>query len=195
MSASTLSSRAAREQAAFRALLEAMARPGTVGRVEPHERGGPFAAALALLQALVDHEVSFAVVPDLETAREPLLRYTGSRAFPPGRADFLLCHGAGVAEGLRAARSGDLEYPDRGATVLAMVASVGDAPGAGERLRLAGPGVPGSIDVWVDGFTAEHRSLFAERNRAVPNGVDAVLVAADGRFTCLPRYTRIEGAD
>jgi phosphonate C-P lyase system protein PhnH len=219
MSAPALSVRGAREQAAFRALLEAMARPGTVGRAEPHPEGGPFGAALGLLEALLDHEVSFAVVPDADAAREPLLRYTGSRAFPPERADYLLCHGAeGIAAGLRAAKEGELEYPDRSGTVVALVSAVSARPGRalgesggrphpprawtalpllpegeGERpLTLAGPGVRTTVDVWVDGFTAEHRRLFAQRNAAVPNGVDVVLVAPDGRFTCLPRYARIQ---
>jgi alpha-D-ribose 1-methylphosphonate 5-triphosphate synthase subunit PhnH len=186
-----LSPRGAREQSAFRALLEAMARPGTVGRVDPHPGGGPFAAPLALLESLLDHEVTFAVVPDADAAREPLLRYTGSRASPPERADYLLCHGAdGIAAGLRAAKDGELEYPDRSGTLVALVESVG----AGDVLWLAGPGVRTTVDVRVGGFTAEHRQLFAERNASVPTGVDLVLIDADGRFTCLPRYTRIQEA-
>jgi alpha-D-ribose 1-methylphosphonate 5-triphosphate synthase subunit PhnH len=130
-----LSPRGAREQSAFRALLEAMARPGTVGRVDPHPGGGPFAAPLALLESLLDHEVTFAVVPDADAAREPLLRYTGSRASPPERADYLLCHGAdGIAAGLRAAKDGELEYPDRSGTLVALVESVG----AGDVLSCCG---------------------------------------------------------
>jgi alpha-D-ribose 1-methylphosphonate 5-triphosphate synthase subunit PhnH len=194
MTVPTLSVRAAREQGAFRRLLEAMARPGRVERVDPHPEGGPFAAALGVLESLLDHEVTFAVVPDDQGARELLLRYTGSRAAPPERADFLLGHGEGVAGALGAAKPGELEYPDRSATVVALVAVVSERTGAGERLRLAGPGVPDTIDVWVDGFPAPLRALRDERNRGLPNGVDLVLVAPDGRFTCLPRYTRVEGA-
>jgi alpha-D-ribose 1-methylphosphonate 5-triphosphate synthase subunit PhnH len=187
-----LSRRAAREQSAFRALLEAMARPGTVGRIAPHPEGGSFAAPIAVLEALLDHEVGFALVPDHDAARETLLRYTGSRVQTPERADYLLCHGAeGIAAGLRAAMDGQLEYPDRSGTVVALVASVSGREGAGEMVRLAGPGVRTTAEVWVDGVTREHRSLFVERNRSVPNGVDLVLVASDGCLTCLPRYTRI----
>lgn len=190
MSIPILTTRAAREQASFRVLLHAMARPGTVGKIAPHEQGGPFAPAVALLESLLDHEVSFAVLPDQVVAREPLLRYTGSRIFPAEQADFLLCHGPGIVRGLQVARLGDLEYPDRSATVVALVTSVGTT---GERLTLSGPGISGEIDVWVDGFTIEHQRLFVKRNAVVPNGVDVVLVAPDGHFTCLPRYTRIKG--
>lgn len=195
MSLPTLSERGLREQQAFRRLLEAMARPGTVAEVAPHAEGGRFAAPVALLEALLDHEVSFAVVPDADEARQPLLRYTGSRAFAPERADFLLCHGPGIAEGLRVARDGELEYPDRGATVVALVDAVDASGRLGERLTLSGPGVNGSIDVWVAGFGRAEQSLFLSRNAGVPQGVDVVLVAPEGRFTCLPRYTRIRGLE
>lgn len=195
MTPPTLSERAAREQGAFRRLLEAMARPGTVAEVAPHADGGRFAAPLALLEALLDHEVSFAVVPDADDARQPLLRYTGSRAFPPERADFLLCHSEGISEGLRSARDGELEYPDRSATVVALVDAVDAGGNRGERLTLAGPGVNGTIDVWIAGFGGAEQALFAQRNAGLPQGVDLVLVAPDGRFTCLPRYTRIPSVE
>ncbi|HEY3080146.1 MAG TPA: phosphonate C-P lyase system protein PhnH [Chloroflexota bacterium] len=192
MTVPTLSSRVAREQASFRAVLDGMARPGTIGRLARYGPGGAFAPAVQLLEALLGHGVSFAVLPDAPEPREALLRRTGSRVYPPQEADFLLCHGPGIAEGLRAARDGRLEYADRGATLIALVPSVASVAGGGTRLTLAGSGVPGGRDVWVDGFTAEHRALFAQRNRAVPLGVDLVLVALDGAFTCLPRATRIE---
>jgi alpha-D-ribose 1-methylphosphonate 5-triphosphate synthase subunit PhnH len=188
-----LGARAEREQVAFRALLDAMARPGTVGRVRPHAEGGDMAAAVALLEAVLDHEVAFALLPDDLATREALLRYTGSRLAAPERADFLLCRGAGLDEGLRVAREGELEYPDRSATVVALVGAVAAAPVAGEPLRLSGPGVNGSIELWVAGFTAGQRAAFAARNSGRPLGLDLVLVAPDGRFTCLPRYTRIAG--
>jgi alpha-D-ribose 1-methylphosphonate 5-triphosphate synthase subunit PhnH len=191
----TLGARAEREQVVFRRLLDAMARPGTVARVAPHPEGGALAAAVALLEAVLDHEVTFALLPEAPAVRDALLRYTGSRVAAPAQADFLLCHGSGLDEGLRVAREGELEYPDRSATIVALVEAVAATPAAGEGLRLAGPGVNGSIDVRVAGFTAAQRSAFADRNRGVPLGVDLVLVAPDGRFTCLPRYTRIAGVE
>jgi alpha-D-ribose 1-methylphosphonate 5-triphosphate synthase subunit PhnH len=191
----TLGARAEREQLAFRALLDAMARPGTVARVAPHAEGGEMAAAVALLEAVLDHEVAFALLPDDPPTRDALLRYTGSRVAAPERADFLLCRGPGLDEGLRVARDGELEYPDRGATIVALVDAVAAGPVAGEPLRLAGPGINGSIEVWVAGLTAAQRSAFADRNGGLPLGVDLVLVAPDGRFTCLPRYTRIAGVE
>jgi alpha-D-ribose 1-methylphosphonate 5-triphosphate synthase subunit PhnH len=191
----TLGARAEREQVAFRALLDAMARPGTVGRVRPHAEGGELAAAVALLEAVLDHEVAFALLPEAPAARDALLRYTGSRVAAAEQADFLLCRGPGLDEGLRVARHGELEYPDRSATIVAVVDGVADTTAAGEALRLAGPGVNGAIELRVTGFTAAQRSAFARRNRGVPLGVDLVLVAPDGRFTCLPRYTRIAGVE
>ena len=188
-----LSRRAAREQSAFRAVLDAMSRPGTVGQVEPHDQGEHFAAALTVLESLLDHEVTFAVLPEAPIASDPLLRYTGSRVAAPEQADFLLCHGPGIAEGLRAAKVGDLEYPDRSGTIVALVDTIGKLTHQSERLRLSGPGIRDFQDIDVAGFTSAHQTLFARRNVGAPIGIDAILVAPDGRFICLPRYTRIEG--
>jgi alpha-D-ribose 1-methylphosphonate 5-triphosphate synthase subunit PhnH len=44
--------------------------------------------------------------------------------------------------------------------------------------------------VWVQGLSLEARDLLRERNAQVPLGIDLVLVAEDGAFTCLTRYTR-----
>jgi alpha-D-ribose 1-methylphosphonate 5-triphosphate synthase subunit PhnH len=190
-----LSARAAREQRVFRALLERMARPGTIGQVAPHEQGGAFAPAVALLEAVLDHEVSFAVLPDSAEAREPLLRYTGSRVFKPERADFLLCRAGGIVDALARAKHGELEYPDRSALVVALIAGVSAELDLPNQLDLSGPGINGAVALSVDGFGRDLQAAFARRNRGVPLGVDLVLVAPDGRFTCLTRYTRIAGQE
>ena len=188
------SERAAREQRTFRAVLDGMARPGTIHALEPHPSGGPACYAVTLLEAVLDHEVTFAVLPDESTAREPLLRYTGSRAVPAGRADWLLGQGTGIASALVTAKEGDLEYPDRNATVVALVESVSETPVSGERITLAGPGIRDTIELWVSGFSAEDRARFAARNQGLPLGIDLILLGPDGRFACLPRYTRFVDA-
>jgi alpha-D-ribose 1-methylphosphonate 5-triphosphate synthase subunit PhnH len=195
LSAPTLSVRAAREQGAFRVLLDRMARPGTIGQVEPHPSGGESAAVVTLLESLLDHEVSFALLPDDPLLREPLLRYTGSRLYPPEQADFVVARDAvGIQAALQVAKRGELEYPDRSATVVCAVEAVRAEPGIGARLRVTGPGVNGSIELSVAGFDAAARDIFTARNRDVPLGIDLVLVASDGRFTCLTRYTRLGAA-
>jgi alpha-D-ribose 1-methylphosphonate 5-triphosphate synthase subunit PhnH len=195
MSTPFLTPRAAREQRVFRALLNAMARPGTVHTANPHPQSGRFAAAVSLLEAVLDHEVTFAIVPEQADLTDTLLRLTGSYVAPPDQADYLLGEGGGVLRALQQAKEGTAEFPDKSATVLAVVAALSAAPGGGLPLKLAGPGIRETRTVWVDGFAPECRGAFVERNRDLPMGIDLVLVAPDGAFTCLTRYTRLLGED
>lgn len=188
-----LTPRAGREQQSFRAAMNAMARPGSIDRLPLHPQGGSFAPVVSLLEALLDHEVSFAVLPAQAAVIDTLLRLTGSRVETPSRADYLLCRGEGILAGLRTAGTGTPEYPDRGGTVIATIDGVSDGPdGNGAApLTLAGPGIDGTRTVWLYGVPAQTWTVRAERNADLPLGVDLILVAADGRFTCLSRYTRI----
>ena len=189
MTLATLTPRAAREQATFRALLNAMSRPGTTGNLTPLDQGGRFAAALSVLEALVDHEVSFAVVPERPEIAEIVLRQTGSHLAAPAVADYVLCDADSLVQSIDAAKTGDLEYPDRGATIVCLGESVTE----GASLRLSGPGIRDTSTVSVAGFTPEAVAAFRRVNAGVPLGIDLVLVAPDGRFVCLSRYTRVEG--
>jgi alpha-D-ribose 1-methylphosphonate 5-triphosphate synthase subunit PhnH len=165
-----------------------MARPGTVRQVPQHSAGGDMAGALSVLEALVDHEVTFAVVPSMPEVSEAILRLTGSRIAAPGAADYVLCRQDSLAEAIEGAKTGLLEYPDRGATVVCQVQAVSD----GESLRLYGPGVDGETEVEVRTFAPEARAAFLRQNEERPLGVDLVLVDSQGRITCLNRYTGIK---
>jgi alpha-D-ribose 1-methylphosphonate 5-triphosphate synthase subunit PhnH len=59
-------------------------------------------------------------------------------------------------------------------------------------LAVSGPGIRETARIEVDGFSAEARKVFAERNAAPPLGLDLVLVAPDGSVVSLGRYTRIQ---
>lgn len=191
MTTPTLTPRAARELAAFRLMLDGTARPGTVASIEPHESGGHLAVPVALLESLLDHEVTFAFVPRDAAAEETLLRLTGSHLATPESADYVVAHGQGLATALRGAKEGEFDYPDRSATVIAVMEAVG-APGSGEEFRLAGPGIRAIERLWLDGPVDELLAVRGERNQQLPLGIDIVLVDRAGRAACLPRYTRIE---
>lgn len=195
MTVPVMTPRAAREQRAFRALLDGMARPGTVQSLGTIEQRGTASAAIALFESLVDHEVSFAVVPASAETEEAVLRLTGSRLAEAGKADYVLAAGDGVITALASAPAGEPEYPDRGTTVIAVVESVGSDAASGDEFVLEGPGISGQRPVWISGLAQQAIALFLERNREVPLGIDVVLIAPDGRFTCLPRYTRIRGGE
>jgi alpha-D-ribose 1-methylphosphonate 5-triphosphate synthase subunit PhnH len=75
--------------------------------------------------------------------------------------------------------------------VIAAVTAISAVPAEGARLTLAGPGIKETATVWVAGLPDGALPAFAEANADPPLGVDLVLVAADGAFTCLSRYTRL----
>jgi alpha-D-ribose 1-methylphosphonate 5-triphosphate synthase subunit PhnH len=183
----TLTPRAEREQHVFRQLLACMSRPGSLGRVRV--QGDP---VVALVEALVDHEVTFCVHPERTELSDAVLRQTGSRLASLDEADYVVSDSERLAETLRRAKDGTLEYPDRGATVVCLVQGLSTTETTGAPLLLAGPGIKDEACVWVEGFDAAARAAFSERNAEVPLGVDLVMVVPDGAVCCLTRYTRIQ---
>ena len=193
MTIPTLTPRTAREQRAFRAWLDAMARPGTVAAVAPHPQGGPFAGAVALLEAVLDHEVTLAVALGEDgltpALAETLLRLTGVRPAPVERASFVVATAASAPSLLPRLVTGTPEYPDHSASLVVLVDAIGgesDVP-----LRLTGPGIDGTNVVGIRSLGGAFVRALAEANSELPMGIDVTCVSPDGRFTCLSRYTSI----
>ncbi len=124
-------------QACFRAVLDALARPGTlheagVGLVPP----APLVpAAAAVLLTLVDGETQLWMAPEFVPARDWVNFHCGT--VPVAAADtaaFVLA--AGLPD-LAALEAGSDEQPDASATVILQVAAFG----RGRRLCLTGPGL------------------------------------------------------
>lgn len=160
--------------AAFDALMRAMAEPGTV-----RDCGAP--AAEAILGALVDRECTVHGPAEMGEA----LARSGAEPVALEAADYVfLATGAGPFEILALKRGSDL-YPDDAATAV-LPASLAD----GTRLRLTGPGIPGAREVFVGGVAA---GLWQARTEAIryPMGPDLFLI--DGaRVMALPRSTTVE---
>ena len=192
MTAPVLTPRAAREQRAFRTMLDCMARPGQIGSMQPHERGGQCAGAVTILESVLDHEVSFAVVPEAPDVVDTLLRFTGSRSTEPAQADFILASEPQHVAAVEIAKLGSFEYPDRNATVLLLVSDLSAAPNGGLGLVLRGPGIRDTSHLWVTGLSMGVIPALRERNAGAPMGIDVVLITPHGQVACLPRYTRIE---
>jgi alpha-D-ribose 1-methylphosphonate 5-triphosphate synthase subunit PhnH len=181
----TLTPRAAREQGVFRTLLNAMARPGSVAHLEL----GGSNPLVAIAEALVDHEVTFAVAPERPELTEAILRQTGSHAGSIEASAYVFCEAASLELVLQEAADGIPEYPDAGATVICLAPAVSSTPGPGEPITVSGPGIRETATVFVDGFGPGARQAFAERNAMRPLGLDLVLVAAGGALVCFTRYT------
>lgn len=181
-------------QAAFRALLDALAEPGTLRRVDggitPPEGLEP-ATATALL-TLADYETPVWLPQALrDGVAGQWLRFHCGVALveDPAQAAFAVIDGAAFESALSAFNPGNDQFPDRSATVFVQCAALE----SGNAVTLSGPGIPGKRKVAPQGLRAGFWTEFEENGELYPLGVDLVLCHGDGMLG-LPRSTRIEEA-
>lgn len=177
------------QQAAFRAVMQALAEPGLIvkagmlaGETSPL---GPVARAIAL--SLLDFEVKFHLAPSLAEAEGDITFQTGSRrADRPDDAEFAFVDFARDALDLAGYAQGTPEYPDRSTTVIIRVESLTGGPA----LTLAGPGIAGTRALEIPGLPADFAAQWAANAARSPLGVDLIFVTTEALLG-LPRSTRI----
>jgi alpha-D-ribose 1-methylphosphonate 5-triphosphate synthase subunit PhnH len=183
-------------QQAFRAVMDAMARPGLI--VTLAERLSPpaglnLAAASAAL-ALCDYETRIWLSPSLRATPSIgayLTFHTGApRTADEREAAFALLDLAADPLELSHFAQGSAEYPDRSTTIIAMCAGLETGGG----LRLSGPGIKGGARLRVDGLPDDFAGQWVINRLGFPLGVDLVLCCG-GRLACLPRSTRISAGE
>ncbi|ORE94679.1 carbon-phosphorus lyase complex subunit [Stappia sp. 22II-S9-Z10] len=172
-------------QAAFRAVLSALAEPGTVHALPTAAPPAPLSAgAGAVLLTLADQETPVYLAPAFAAAAPWLTFHTGAPVTAdPAAARFAAVTGlATLPDGLSV---GDDVYPDRSATLIAPVRL------SGRTLRLAGPGIDGARTLDADLSDAVLARLAA--NRALfPRGLDVILIDEAGAGVVgLPRTTEV----
>lgn len=184
-------------QADFRALLGALARPGTLETITLVPGVPP---ALTVAAGLADVEVPLCVLaeePEEEQARALHLA-TSAPGAGLGEARMVVALRPPAEDEIAALSRGDALHPELGARLILAVTGLSDADGTGTALTLSGPGVPGTRRIHVAGPPPEVFRALAAANTAFPAGVDTFLVAADGTVAGLPRSAHISianGAD
>ena len=181
-------------QQSFRAVLDAMARPGSVRALLMPEAAPaswpPGLAALAL--TLLDQETPVWLDPPAATeeARAYLRFHCGCPiAAEPAQGAFAVVLDAAAAPPLHAFSIGDPLYPERSATVVLAV----DALTGGPPLRFSGPGTKGSATVAPAGLPPTFVRQWSDNHALYPSGVDVILAAGD-RVMALPRTVSVEEA-
>jgi alpha-D-ribose 1-methylphosphonate 5-triphosphate synthase subunit PhnH len=170
-------------QAAFRAVLQAMSRPGQVQRVRalPEPPPGLSTAAAAVLLALVDAETRLRLAAGPQA--EAWVRFhCGAPLAPDGAAAFVLDPSAGLLD----LDPGTEEEPERGATLILEVAGLSEGTG----WRLTGPGIRDEHRLLVQGAPGGFVADWARSRQRAPCGVDVILCAGD-RIAALPRSVAI----
>lgn len=170
---------------AFRAALQAMARPGRIETVTGAVPPAPAStAAGALLLTLCDPETGVYLAGDHDTPdlRQWITFHCGAPLVGPAQADFAL----GTWDALQpvgAFRIGTAEYPDRSATLIVEVERLEPA-GA----RLTGPGIQKEAALSLPEIAA-----FQANRARFPLGFDCYFTCGD-RLAGLPRSTNVTEA-
>lgn len=183
-------------QLAFRATMNAMARPGCVSQFDcsltPPSPLSAEAAAIAL--TLVDYETLVwldAPLAGTDTVADWLRFHTGARlADDPSCADFALISDAASLPDFALFSSGREDYPDRSTTLIVQVESLA----SGMSLKLSGPGIERTQLLLVEPLPVDFVDRAANNRHLFPRGVDLLLVS-NGGVAGIPRSTLVTRED
>ncbi|SOC03371.1 phosphonate C-P lyase system protein PhnH [Rhodobacter maris] len=167
---------------AFRAALEAMARPGRMQRLAGATPPAPLSvAAGTLLLTLVDDTTPLYLAPGHQGAalRDWIAFHCAAPLCAPEEAVFALGRWEGLP--LERFRLGTPEYPDRSVTLIVEPPAL-----APQNAQLSGPGI-----ATVQAAQLPETAAFEANRARFPLGFDAFFCAGDQAFA-LPRSTRVE---
>ena len=178
-------------QSAFRALLTALAEPGTrqvvAGGIAPPD--GLHAATATALLTLADYETPIWLPPiwrDGEAGAWLRFHCGAALVAEPEHAAFAVIDGASLAPLLADFDPGNDQFPDRSTTIIVQCKGLD----SGEAVTLMGPGILGSRSIAPAGLRLGFWAEVAANNDAYPLGVDLLLSHGDAVLG-LPRSTRI----
>ncbi len=179
-------------QRTFRAVLAAMACPGSVHAVpmQPAPVAPLHPATWAVALTLLDGETPVWLdgATDRPRVRDNLRFHCGCPLVEKaGAAAFGLIAGPAVMPALAAFRCGDDLYPDRSATLILQV----NALSGGQRLLLSGPGIETQTELMVAGLPENFVEQWTANGALYPAGIDLILTNGE-RVAALPRTTRVE---
>ena len=174
-------------QACFRAVLDAMARPGRIHQagigLEPPTPLAP--ATAAVLLTLLDYDTPVWLDPAADPARDWIAFHCGA----PIVADAAACGFAAALSlpPLGSLPAGSHDAPENAATLVLQV----NALGRGRTFRLAGPGLRVPATLAVDGLPAGFAAAWQENHALFPRGIDIVLCAGTS-LAALPRSVALQ---
>jgi alpha-D-ribose 1-methylphosphonate 5-triphosphate synthase subunit PhnH len=167
----------------FRAIMNALARPGMIQTVSSLEGPAPLCPAMvATVLTLIDHTTSVYLDPswDSPALRQWLAFHTGASLVAAEDADFALGTLQGLGDLTRFPKGIDA-YPDRGCTLVVQQAEL-----ANSGARLTGPGIQTEEFINVP-----NHADWSQVRGPYPLGLDVFFVAAD-QIIGLPRSIQVE---
>ncbi|MCD9586325.1 phosphonate C-P lyase system protein PhnH [Streptomyces sp. 8ZJF_21] len=181
--------RPAQAQGVFRAVLDALARPGTVARF-PSDIPGAVPPTLLPVLALADLGTGVHVLEENGSRRwsDVVSVATDAPAVALEKARLAAAVRPVAAEEILRLPRGTADAPEDGAVLCLPVTALEGGPSV---WRLSGPGVPGERDVAPQGVPDGFVAARAEAVAGFPAGADLLLATPDGRVMGLPRSTTI----
>jgi len=179
-------------QAAFRAVMDAIARPGTIARdlrlPRPPAPLTPEAGAVALTLCDADTPVWLDAALREERGVAGWLGFqTGAPIVrEPADAHFAFVADPANLPAFENFAQGSQEYPDRSATLVLQVESFE----GGETLKLEGPGIERVATLSPRPLPRHFVEQWAQNHARFPRGIDLILVCREG-LAALPRTTKI----
>lgn len=175
-------------QRCFRAVLDAMSRPGRLHRIDGLSPPAPLGrAAAAVLLTLVDAETPLWLDAEAAAARAWIQFHCGAPLVDdPARATFAV---ATLLPDLTLFSPGTHETPETATTLIVQVPALGQ----GRPWRLSGPGLREPTVLAIDGLPGDFAARWQHNHAQFPCGVDLVLCAGE-TLTALPRSVTIEEA-
>ena len=181
-------------QATFRALMDAMARPGEIKTLDGSKAPAPLAAGTAaIVRSLADYETP--VWLDNALAAEPAvaawIRFqTGAPVTAdPAQATFALVSNAAALPDFALFSPGSADYPDRSVTLIVQVERF-----SGATFSLAGPGIHTDRTLAVEPMPDDFVERWTANGTLFPCGIDLLLVAGE-KVAALPRTVRVVRKD
>ena len=176
----------------YRAVLEAMSRPGMLCAATGAEHIpsapstlNPTTAALAL--TLLDHEVNVWVQQPEDELGQWIQFHCGCVIQPtPTLADFTIIQDGSALPDFTQFSIGTAEYPDRSTTLIIQVESFE----RGKIVYLSGPGILSEVPLQVEGLDDLFWKTQETNTTLFPQGFDTVLAAPEG-IVCIPRSISI----
>ena len=192
MTASGFSQPVLHAQATFRAILDALSRPGTIQPIVNQVAAPPplSAAAAAAALTLCDHDTAVWLDASLSGNGEvgPWLRFRCGCPIvaDPREAAFAFARDAQLLPGFDAFNLGTAEYPDHSTTIVLQVETLDGGAG----LTLAGPGVRDKISFNASPLPPDFADRLVRNRLLAPRGIDLLLVT-ESAVLGLPRSVRV----
>jgi alpha-D-ribose 1-methylphosphonate 5-triphosphate synthase subunit PhnH len=179
-------------QTAFRAVLAATSRPGTVQAVKMAVTAPPplSSAAAVVARTLCDHDTPVWLDTPLRAAQDVaawLRFHCGARIVDdPEAASFAFAADPRGLPPFGSFNLGSADYPDRSTTIVLCVASFSTGPD----LMLHGPGIKGRQGFRAGPLPHDFAEQLIQNRSLFPRGVDLIL-ASKNEIAALPRSIRL----